>query len=402
MSNRRKVKETLLLAATALAVGAGVVYAFLPKAVPVDTASVTRGSLEVTVRDDGRTRIKNRYLISAPLAGQLQRVLFKPGAPVTAGDALAVIEPTDSDLLDPRSYAAAEARVRAAEETVKQANAVLERTLAGFDYARNDLKRVKELFQTKMVSSQELERAELAARTSEGDLNSARFGARVAEYELELARTVLERRAPGNGGGRVDICAPIAGKVLRVLQESAVVVAPGTPLVELGDPQDLEVEIDVLSTDAVRIRPGSRVSLDYWGGPRTLEARVRLVEPAGFLKISALGVEEQRVWVIADFISPRSEWQTLGDAYRIEASIVTWETNNVAKIPAGALVRQQDDWAVFKIAQNRAHLQVIQIGHRSENEAEILGGLVEGDRVILYPSDRISSGVRVKMRKTEH
>jgi HlyD family secretion protein len=354
--------------------------------------------LEVTVRDDGRTRIKDRYIVSAPLAGQLQRVELKPGHKVKERDILAVIEPTVPELLDPRSQAAAEARVRAADETLKQANALLERTIASFDYATNDLIRVRELFQSGTVSSQEMDRAMLAARTTEGDLNSARFGVRIAEYELQLARTALARGSPDNPGGTVDVAAPVAGMVLRVMQESRTVVGPGTPLIEIGDPGNLEVEVDVLSSDAVKIQPGARVLFEYWGGPRPLDARVRLVEPAGFLKISALGVEEQRVWVIADFVSPRSEWQNLGDAYRVEARIVAWETNNVVKVPIGALFREQDEWAVFKVQDDRAQLQRIQIGQRSEHEAEVLGGLIEGELVILHPSDRVLDGVTVRRR----
>ena len=394
-----KSKRKLALIGLAVAIVGGIIYAFLPKAVPVETALVTRGPLEVTVRDDGRTRIKDRYIVSAPLAGQLQRVVFKPGHAVNERDVLGAIEPTAPELLDPRTYAAAEARVRAAEETLKQAKAVQERTVASFEYAQNDLKRVKELFQVGTVSSQEMDRAQLASRTTEGDLNSARFGVRIADYELELARTALAWGSSVSHGGNVKICAPVAGRILRVLQESATVVAPGTPLMEIGDPQNLEVEIDVLSSDAVKIRPGSRILLEYWGGPRPLEARVRLVEPAGFLKISALGVEEQRVWVLADFVSPRSEWRNLGDAYRVEARIVTWETNNAVKVPTGALFRQPDDWAVFKAQGNHAYLQRIQIGHRSENEAEVFGGIVERDSVILHPSDRVSHGVAVRRRK---
>lgn len=393
-SNRRSAFIWL-----ALVILGGIVYAFLPKAVPVETALVTRGPLEVTVRDDGRTRIKDRYIVSAPLAGQLQRILLKPGHAVKEHEVLAVIEPTASELLDPRSYAAAEARVRAAEETLKQALAVLERTVAGFDYAQNDLKRVKELFQAGAVSNQEMDSVQLAARTTESDLNSARFGARIAEFELEIARTALERGSPGTRGGKVDIRAPVGGKVLHVLQESAAVVTPGMPLMEIGDPQNLEVEIDVLSSDAVKIRPGAQVRLEYWGGPQPLEGRVRLVEPAGFLKISALGVEEQRVWVIADIVSPRTEWQDLGDAFRVEARIVIWQTNNAVKVPSGALFRQQDDWAVFKADGGRAYLQVIQVGERSENEAEVLSGLEDRETVILHPSDRVSHKVSIKMTR---
>lgn len=394
-----KSKRNLAFLGLALAIGSAIVYAFLPRAVPVETAFVSRGSLEVTVRDDGRTRIKDRYTVSAPLVGQLQRVAFKPGHAVREGDVLAVVQPTAPVLLDPRSYAAAEARVNAAEETLKQAKAAVERAVASFDYAEIDLKRVKELFQTSAVSGQEFDRAQLAARTSEGDLNSARFGVRVAAYELELAKTAVARGSPGNLQTKIDICAPVTGRVLRVLQESATVVALGTPLIEIGDPTNLEVEIDVLSSDAVKIQPGARMQLEYWGGSRPLDARVRLVEPAGFLKISALGVEEQRVWVVGDFVSPRADWQNLGDAYRVEARIVIWQTNDAVKIPLGALFRRQDDWAVFKVQGHRASLQRVQIGHRSENEAQVLDGVVEGEVVILHPSDRVSHGATVRRKK---
>ena len=394
-----KSKRKLTFLGLALALISVIVYAFLPKAVPVETAIVARGPLEVTVRDDGRTRIKDRYTVSAPLVGQLQRIAFKPGHAVREGDVLAVIEPTAPELLDPRSYAAAEARVNAAEETLKQAHAAVDRAVATFDYAQIDLKRVKDLFHTSAVSGQELDRAQLSARTAEGDLNSARFGVRVAAYELELAKTALARGSPGNLQTKIEICAPVNGRILRVIQESTTVVALGTPLMEMGNPANLEVEIDVLSSDAVRIQPGARMKLEYWGGPSPLDARVRLVEPAGFLKISALGVEEQRVWVIGDLIGPPSEWQSLGDAYRVEARIVIWETNNAVKIPLGALFRQRDDWAVFKLQGNRASLQRVQIGHRSENEAQVFGGVIEGDVVILHPSDRVTNGATVRKRK---
>jgi HlyD family secretion protein len=393
-----KTPRKLAFLIVAFAMVGGIVYAFLPKAVPVETAFISRGPLQVTVRDDGRTRIKDRYVVSAPLAGQLQRVEFKPGHPIKEGTVLAVIEPTAPELLDPRTHAAAQARVRAAEETLNQANALLERATASSDYSQNDLKRVRELFDAGTVSDQEMDRALLAARTTEGDLDSARFGVRIAGYELDLARTALERGSPGTVGGKVEISAPVAGKVLRVMQESRSVVAPGTPLMEIGDPRNLEIEIDVLSSDAVKIQPGARVLLEYWGGPQPLDARVRLVEPSGFLKISALGVEEQRVWVIADFVSPQTEWQNLGDAYRVEARIVTWETNATLRVPTGALFREQDHWAVFKVQNKQAQLQRVNIGHRSDHEAEVLDGLVEGESVIVHPSDRVSEGVAVTRR----
>ncbi len=396
-----KSKRQLPLIVSALLLVGALVYAFMPGPVPVETAVLTRGPLEVSVRDDGRTRIKERYIVSAPLAGQLQRIQLKPGHNVEAGMLLAVIEPTVPELLDPRTQAGAEARVKAADETRQQTQAILDRASANSEYAQNDLKRVQELHRARTVSIQELERAQLAARSAEGDLNSARFGVRIAEYELELAKTALMRTKPdaGSNDWRIEIRAPVVGKILRVHQESVAVVTPGMPLLEVGDPENLEIEIDVLSSDAVKIKPGAKVLLEHWGGPKPLEARVRLVEPAGFLKISALGVEEQRVWVIADFAGPRTEWQSLGDAYRVEARIVTWASTNALKVPTGALFRQSEDWAVFQSDGNRARLKTVEIGQRGEHEAEVLGGLAEGDRVILHPSDKIRDETKISHRE---
>lgn len=394
-----KAKRKVALIAVTVLILATLVYAFLPKPVAVDAVPVIRGALETAVRDDGRTRIKDRYMVSAPLAGQLQRIRFKAGQSIEIGTVLAVIEPIAPELLDSRSHAAAEARVRAAEESLHQAQSVFDRAAAAFEYAQKELERVRGLFQANTVPVQELDRAQMANRTSESDFNSAKFGVRIAEYELEIARTALERAFGSGDGLAIELRAPVPGKLLRVLQESATVVTPGTPILEIGDPKNLEVEIDVLSSDAVRIQPGSRVIFEYWGGPKPLEGRVRLVEPAGFLKISALGVEEQRVWVIADFTSPAAEWQSLGDAYRVEARIITWETNSVLKIPTGALFRPQDGWAAFKVESGRARLQKLEVGHRGEREAEVINGLSEGEVVILHPSDRVAPGVRIEPRE---
>ncbi|MGZ8920562.1 MAG: efflux RND transporter periplasmic adaptor subunit, partial [Limisphaerales bacterium] len=356
-----KAKRKVVVIGIAVLLLGALVYAFLPKPVAVETAMVHRGTLETTVRDDGRTRIKDRFIVSAPLSGQLRRVPFKAGHAVNEGMILAVIEPTAPELLDPRSQAAAQARVHAAEETLHQAKSVLDRAEAALEFAQNDLRRVRGLFEGGTVPVQEMERAQMAARTTQSDFNSAKFGVRIAEYEVELARTALERGFGGNDGRSLELRAPVEGRILRVLQESATVVMSGTPIMEIGNPQNLEVEIDVLSSDAVRIQPGARVVFEYWGGPQPLEGRVRVVEPAGFLKISALGVEEQRVWVIVDFTSPAAAWQSLGDAYRVEARIIIWESNNALKVPGGALFRRENAWAAFKLISGRAELQEVQV-----------------------------------------
>jgi HlyD family secretion protein len=386
-----------------LLVLAGLVYAFMPRAVPVELASVTRGPIEVAVLEDGRTRIKERYVIAAPLSGRLTRVLLKPGDRVEAGGTLITsIEPADPDLLDPRTLAQAEARLRVAQSAREHALPMLERARVAHELAVKELERARSLHQSQTLPREALDRAEHNERIAAEELKAGQFALDVAGYEVELARAALYFTRPGAArdadSARFDIRSPIDGRVLRVFQESATVVAPGTPLIELGDPSDLEVEIDVLSPDAVRIRPGARVQLEHWGGDRPLEGRVRRTEPAGFTKISALGVEEQRVWVIVDLIEPPAEWQLLGDAYRVEARIVIQESERALKIPVGALFRRGDNWATFAVADGRAQIRKVAPGLRNDREAEILEGLEEGDRVVLHPSDRIADGTAVAPR----
>jgi HlyD family secretion protein len=394
-------KNRIALAVFVVLGVAALVYAFMPAPVAVETAEAGRGPLEVTVRDDGRTRIKERYVVSSPLAGQLQRIRLKPGHEVEAGRTLlAAVEPFVPELLDPRTVAMAEARVRAADAALQRAKAFAGRARANHDYAQAEVERSRELFAVKAISRSELDRAEVAARSAQEELNSAEHAVRIAGYELEQARAALLRTQPdAQAGEQFEIRSPISGKVLRVFQESASAVAPGTALLEVGDPQNLEIEIDVLSVDAVNIRPGAKVWLEFWGGPQPIEARVRVIEPSGFTKISALGVEEQRVWVIADFAAPREQWESLGDAYRVEARIVTWESDDVLKVPAGALFRAGAEWAVFVVADGRARLRRVQMGRRGEQEAEVLGGISEGEWVIVHPSDRISDGVAITARR---
>ena len=397
-----KLKRKIALILLPILILAALVYAFLPKPVLVETAPITRGPLVQVVRDDGRTRIKDRYLVSSPVAGQLQRITLKPGHSVEAGAPLATIIPAPPELLDPRARAAAEARVQAAEEARRQAEALIQRAQAAQEYAQSELNRITLLQESGSSTTQELEHARLNLRIAASELDSAQFQVRITEHQLQLAQTAFLWSQPEPAGASpeslVQLRSPVSGKVLRLLQESTAIVIPGAPLLELGDPRNLEIEIDVLSSDAVKIQPGAKVLLEYWGGPEPLEARVRLVEPAGFLKISALGVEEQRVWVIADFTSPPEAWQNLGDAYRVEARIVVWESPDVLKVPVGALFRVEEDWAVFKVVADRAELQPVQIGHRGEHEAELLEGLAPGDHVILHPSDRVHDGVSVQPR----
>jgi HlyD family secretion protein len=373
----------------ALAVVGLLIYAFLPARVEVDAASVERGSLLVTVDREGKTRVRERYVVSAPLAGRVQRIELHPGDRVEEGKTvLAIIEPGDPALLDPRARAEAEARVRAGEEASKLAGTNL-------NQARAEAERARRLGVGGSISQEELERAEHKERT-------AAFALRICEYELALARAAFQRtqpRSPGeNGSNRLEIRSPISGCVLEVYQESSRAISVGTELLKVGDTTDLECVIDVLSTDAVKIARGAKVYLEHWGGEQPLLGRVRLVEPGAFMKVSALGVEEQRVNVLVDFTEPRAKREALGDGYRVEARIVVWEGESVLKAPAGAFFRHADAWAVFRNVKGRARLTPVSIGRGNGLETQIVSGLDEGDVVILHPSDRIKDGIAVAPR----
>lgn len=397
---KARSRHILPIAGAGLAVAA-LVYALMPRPVEVDVSRVDRGPLEVTVREDGKTRIKDRYLVAAPLAGKLERVRLRSGDAVTADkDLIAVIVPTDPDLLDPRARAQAEAKVHAAEASKSQADAQLQRARVTQAYAKEILQRANANYAVKAVSHQEVDDAELKEIVADKLVREAEFSTQVASFELEQARAVLLRAGSDAGAKewRHEIHSPITGKVLRVFQESSTIVAPGTKLVELGDPTDLEIEIDVLSTDGVVIKPGDRVSIEHWGGERPLRGRIRLIEPSGFTKVSALGVEEQRVNAIIDFTDKPPDRAALGDAFRVEARIVIWETASALRVPTGALFRSDEKWAVFLIEEGRAILRKVEIGRSNDEYAEVLSGLVEGDRVIIYPTDRVLQRVRVKAR----
>lgn len=385
----------------------GVGYALWPKPLLVDLAEVTTGPMQVTVDEEGKSRIKERYKVSSPLSGQLRRIELDPGDEVQAGvTLLAVIEPSDPDLLDSRSRAEARARVKAAEAVLQQAAPNLERARAALEFAQAEHGRIRTLFEQQNSTQQQFERAELDVRTKVEEHKSAQFAVQIATFELEQAQAALLRAEPqpsgtaeaGADAPRFEIVAPINGRVLHVLEKSAAVVRAGTPLVELGDPSDLEVEVDVLSSDGVLIQRGSKVIFERWGGEAPLHGRVRLVEPAAFTKISALGVEEQRVYTVIDFDEPAEQRTSLGDGFRVEARIVTWQSDNVLRVPAGALFRHDEKWAVFRLEAGRARLRHVQIGHINSQEAEVLGGLTAGDLLVAHPSDKIVDDVRITQR----
>ena len=394
----RRFVTLVFVAAVVAAIG----YSFRTQALDVDWATVSQGPLEVTVNEDGRTRIREKYTVSTPLAGQLQRVALRPGAPVYAGETLlATILPSSPDLLDSRSRSTAEARVKASEAGVSRAEANAAAAKAAAESAKTLLERQERLHKGAATSEQSFEDAKMLARMRAEENRSAEFGREIAKFELELAQAAFVRTAPGDESAaeswHLDVVAPIKGTILRVFQESAAVLPAGTPLMEIGDPRDIELEVDVLSTDAVKIAPGAKVHIEHWGGDTVLEGRVRLIEPGAFTKVSALGVEEQRVNIISDLVSPVPE--QFGDRFRFEARIVTWRGEDVVKVPMSALFRYQADWAVFVVdPAQTARRKVVRIGHRNSDEAEVLEGLAANDRVIIFPSDRVAEGVLLQLK----
>lgn len=383
-----------------LAAAAGIVWSVIPRPEPVDTATVTKGAFVATVNEDGKTRIRERYVVAALLAGRLTRVRLKVGDRISSNETIATILPSLAPFLDPRSRQEAEEKLGVAEAGLEQARAAVERARAQADQAQKELARTRALFERGATTVQALERAELAMRVADRDLRAAEFHYHAAEHELAQVRALLARYHTGAEGQaeRWNVTAPIPGVVLKVAQESETIVQPGAPILEIGDPRDLEVVVDVLSTDAVEIRPGAAVAIENWGGQGTLQGRVRLIEPAAFTKVSTLGVEEQRVNILIDLISPPEEWSGLGDGYQVDARITVFAQENATIVPAGALFRRGDSWNVFVVDDGRAQVRAITLLRRSGRLAAITTGLAPGERVIVYPSDRIASGVRVEFR----
>lgn len=375
-----------------------IVAGLWPRPVPVEVARVAKAPLVVTVDEEGMTRVKNRYVVSTPIAGHLRRIDWKAGAAVEAGKTvLAVLETGGADFLDTRAQAQAEARVRAAEAGREAARAQRERAAAAGKMYAAEFERAKQLREGRVLSVQEYDVAQMRADTAAQETRAAEFAFKVAEFEVQQARAALARGLPGDATSAepLAITAPVSGQILRVLQESARLVPAGFALVEIGDPTDLEVRIEVLSRDAVTISPGARVMLEQWGGDRPLTARVRLVEPSAFTKISALGVEEQRVYVVADFVDPIQKRPALGDSYRVEARIVIWEKPDALCAPAGALFQRAGAWHTYRIENGRAQQRTVQVGHSNGIATEIIEGMNEGSEVIVYPGDKVVDGARV-------
>lgn len=392
------IRRTLIVAAALVTIGL-VVYAYLPKPVPAETAAAVRGPLRVTVDATGKARVKDRYVVSAPLAGNLARITLRPGDPIEAADVLATIVPADPPLLDERTKSGAEARVLAADAQRKQAESLLDAARLAEKRAREDAVKAESLGKEGAVSREVVERADYEQRVRRAELASAELAVRIAAHDVEMARSALRRiGAKKAESDRFDVTAPARGQILRVLAESAGPVAPGTPLVEIGDPEALEVAVDVLTRDAVRIEPGARATIDRWGG-EPLAARVRVIEPSAFTRLSALGVEEQRVHVVLDLESPASVYARLGDAFRVEARIVVSERSDAITLPLGAVFRSKGEWAAYVVVGDRAELSTVSIGERDAANVEVLTGIEAGTEVIVHPSEKVKGGVQIVRRE---
>jgi HlyD family secretion protein len=401
----RRLRTSLATAAVVVLAMTLVTWGLSPERVVVDTRVVTHGPLAVHVRDDGVTRIRERYVVSAPLTGRASRVDLHAGDAVAAGaTTLCTIEPVDPSLLDPRALAEAEARVDAAREAAERADARLASARIGADHAIADLERAERLAPDRVISQEQLDDAIFARDSSLENVVAAEHDPRIARYEIALMEAALLRTRPGlddtspRGDWRMKIDSPVDGRVLRVFHESEGPVSLGAELVEVGDPLDLELVCDLVSEDAVRVRAGQPAEIRAWGGTTPLRARVRVVEPRGFTKVSPLGVEEQRVNVVLDLISPPAERPGLGDDFRIEARIEVDRVEDAVLVPLSALFRTGNTRGVFVVESGRARLVPVSIARRGEWMAEVTEGLVGGEQVIEYPPDTVRDGVAVRPR----
>ena len=379
----------------------GLVYALRPQPVPVDLATVKTGPLRVTVDEEGETRVREVYTLHAPLRGQLQRITAEAGDHVKAGETLlGQIEPAAPAFLDVRTEAEQRAAVEAAGAAYNLAAAELNKAKADLAFAEAERGRARQLMARNTISKRTLDDAERIYNVAQANLATAEAALNVRRHELSQARSrLLSRQEIRSRSGPcecVSLIAPVNGVVLRVMRRSEGVVAAGTPLLEIGDPDDMEILVNLLSEDAVKLKPGQKAFVTNWGG-EDLNAIVRRIEPFGQTEVSALGIEEQRVDVVLDFADPPVRWRALGHGYRADVQIILFE-GQVLKLPLGALFRQKDQWSVFTIVEGHARLRSVVVGHRNNLEVEIRDGLLPGERVILYPSDRIAEGAAVVER----
>ncbi len=398
--NEKKTRSRLLLGLGIAAAVTLVVWFFRPEPIAVDVQAVRRGALRVTVDEEGRTRVRDRFVVAAPIAGRLERLAWHAGDSIELGAVVARMHPQP---LDPRGRAEAQARLEASESAHSAAESRIEQSRTALTQAQRWRTRAKSLGASGTIAKEELENAELAETARRMEVEAALFSAKAAAFDVEAARAALMGR--GTDGNTqfarcstspeqcLELRAPVSGRLLRILEESERVVASGAPLVEIGDPHALEIVVDVLSRDAVRVRPGATMWIESWGGTQPLEAKVRVVEPAGFTKVSTLGVEEQRVNIIGEFVAPP---ETLGDGYRVEARIVVWESGDAVTVPASAIFRRGDEWFVFVDNSGTAKLRKVELGQRGDARVEITSGLGIDEKVVVHPSDQVEDGVRIR------
>ncbi len=376
-----------------------IAWGLWPQPIVVETGTVARGPLTVHVSEEGKTRIRNRYIVASPVAGTMRRVPLKPGDPVKADSTiLTTIVPSPTPLLDPRSRAQAEAVVAMSEAARGRAAEALEAARAALKLAEADRDRARAVRKDGSLSASDRDRMETEAAIRSAEVRAAEFALQVAAHELTKARTALTRPETSAAELRVEVRSPVSGVVLSVMRESETVVSPGMEILEVGDPNDIEIEAEILSRDAVAIKAGDPVEIDHWGGDAPLKARVRRIEPAAFTKISALGVEEQRVYVLADLVDPPERAKALGDRYRVEARIAVWHSEDALTIPAGAVFREANEWKAFVCRNGTASLQSIEAGRTDGRKTEVVSGLQAGEKVLLHPPDTVKDGSAVVER----
>jgi HlyD family secretion protein len=400
---KRALRRSLLWGVLFLLVAAGLAFAFWPRALPVDLGTAVTAPLRVTIDEEGETRVKDVFLVSAPLAGRSLRIGLDVGDRVLAGrSVVARIHPQDPTLLDLRSQRAAEAEVKAAEAALVLAQAELDRARAELRFAESEYARVSRLFERGTAAERSLDSARLEVSKRRAEVASAQAAIEVERFDLETAkaRLITPDLARGEEDSLccVEVLAPVSGSVLEIFQESETVVAAGTPLLEIGNPSQLEVVAELLSSDAVRAEVGAPVIIEDWGGGASLMGRIKRIEPFGFKKISALGIEEQRVKVVIDFLDAPEVWRRLGHGYRVEVRVVTWQGESVLQVPLAALFRDGPEWAVFVAEDGYASLRHLELGHINDEAAEVVSGLSEGESLILHPSDQVSPGRRILAR----
>ena len=403
-TSTKYIKRFLKILLVASAVGL-LIFAFIPERVKVDWVTVEKGDLLITLEGEGKTRIHDIYIVSTPIDGRITRIESEPGDIVTAGETtIANMYPANPKFLDKRSETQAKADVEGARAALALAKSRVKQTQAQLEYDTSDYQRTQALFNKKSVSQASLERAELRLKTLRAELETSLSNKKVMISRLEAAKARLLQPDENGVNNRLEedcqICihSPVDGRVLRILHKSEGIVPVGTPLVEIGDPKDLEVKIEMLSTNAVRINVGDEALIKRWGGDQDIRARVKVVEPSGFTKISALGVEEQRVNIILTFIDPIEMWQSLGDAFRVEAAIIIDRVDDAMIIPLSALFRQNESWSVFKVVDDTVALHKVTVGRRNERFAEITQGLSVGDNVIIHPGNSVEEGIGVEKR----